>query len=160
MAYPGQPQALYELSQILTEDRWARESFEDHLRVGQWGARSVRNNGMNSGPWRTRPAGDITCVDLTWSPFLLGSLRIAMLKETIGIGPQRYCVLGYPDDQFFRRLQLLLSCLPEDKIFLYPGGRRLGGPFLLEPWLSRGQRLLSRPSLTPAKFHDSFVAPF
>ena len=48
-------------------------------------ARSLRGNGMYTGPWRTRPAGDITCADLTMSPFLLGSLRIVMLREAIGI---------------------------------------------------------------------------
>ena len=95
MAYPGQPQALYELSQILTEDRWAREGFECHLRDGQWGIGRARHNGMYSGPWRTRSAGDMTCVDLSWSLFLFGSLRIAMFKEAIGIAPQRYCVVGY-----------------------------------------------------------------
>ena len=160
MAYPGQPQAVYELSQILTEDRWARESFECQLREGQWGARSVRGNGMYTGPWRTRPAGDITCVDLSMSPFLLGSLRIAMLREAVGIAPQRYCVVGYPDDQFFHRLQLLLTCLPEEKIFLYSEVERLGGPFLREPWLSRGRAILARPTLTAAEFYDSFIAPF
>lgn len=89
MAYPGQPQALYELSQILTGDQWAREAFESHLRDGQWGVGRARPNGMYSGPWKTRPAGDMTCVNLSWSPFLLGSLRIAMLKEALGIAPQR-----------------------------------------------------------------------
>ena len=88
----------------------------------------------------------MTCVDLSWSPFLLGSLRIAMLKEAIGIAHQRYCVVGYRDNGFFRCLQLLLTCLPEEKIFLYDlatasGGPLLGGPFLREPWLSRGRAI-------------------
>ena len=115
---------------------------------------------MYLGPGRTRPAGDTTCVDLYLSPFLLGILRIAMLREAIGIAPQRYCVVGYPDDQFFRRLQLLLTCLPEEKIFLHLAVARLGGPFLREPWLTRGRALLARPTLTTREFHDSFVAPF
>ena len=48
-------------------------------------ARSLRGNGMYTGPWRTRLAGDITCADLTMNPFLLGSPRIAMLREAVGI---------------------------------------------------------------------------
>ena len=160
MAYPGQPQDLYEMLQILIEDQEARRSFEDHLRESQWGVGSIRSNRMYSGPWRTSSAGDITCVDLAWSPYLLGSLRIAMLKEVIGIAPQRYCVYVHSDDQFYRRLQLLMTCLPEEKIFLYPEGARLGGPFLLEPWQTRGQRVLGRPSLSGEEFYDTFVAPF
>ena len=120
---------------------------------------------MYSGPWRTRSAGDITCVDLSWSPFLLGSLRIAMLKEAIGIAPQRYCVVGYRDDGFFHRLLLLLTCLPEEKIFLHDYftasvGPLLGGPFLREPWLSRGQTIQTRPTITHGEFLESFVTPF
>ena len=165
MAYPGQPQALYELSQILTGDRWAREGFECQLRAGQWGVGRQRHNRMYSGPWRTSPSGDMTCVDLSWSPFLLGSLRIAMLKEVIGIAPERYCVVGYRDDGFFRRLQLLLTCLPEGKIFLHDYltatvGPVLGGPFLSQPWLSRGQAIQARPTITHGEFLESFVTPF
>ena len=81
MAYPGQPQALYELSQILIEDQEARRSFEDHLRESQWGVRIIRkNNGMYSGPWRTSPL-EILCV-LT----LLGvPLEISRVLTLLGV---------------------------------------------------------------------------
>ena len=87
-----------------------------------------------------------------------------MLKEAIGIAPARYCVVGYRDDGFFRRLQLLLTCLPEGKIFLhdYPTdtvGPVLGGPFLRQPWLARGQAIQARPTISPKEFYESFVSP-
>ncbi len=157
MADPNQDQALYEMSQILSGDFGARLRFEQHVRASHFGP---RRGGAFVGPWRTNPRGDITCVDLVGSPYLLGSFRIAMLKEIIGIGPQRYCIYFNPGADFYRKLKLIMTYLPQEKMFLFPGETRLGGPFLQEPWLARGQALLSRPSLSLGDFHENFVAPF
>ena len=156
MANTNQDQALYEMSQMLEGDYVARLRFEQHIRASNFGN---RRGGAFVGPWRTNPRGDITCIDLLWSPYLLGSLRIAMLKEIIGIGPQRYYVYYHPGVDFYRKLKLIMTYLPHEKMFLYPGEVRLGGPFLQEPWLSRGQALWSRPSLSFEVFHDNFITP-
>ena len=70
----------------------------------------------------------------------MGSLRIAMLKEAIGIGPQRCYVYFHLGLDFYRKLMLIMTYLPHEKMFLYLGEARLGAPFLQEPWLSRGDR--------------------
>ena len=88
MATPNQSQALYEMSQILNEDWWAGFVFEVHAHMvtfGYWG-RSL------TGPWRPNLVGYMVDVQLFGQDSLLKNLRIAILKEAVGLGPQRYCV--------------------------------------------------------------------
>ena len=158
MANTSQEQALYEMSQILREDPKARDSFNQHVTQIHFG--HLRGRGMHVGPWRTNPNGDITCIELMTSPFLQGNLRRAVLNEALGIGPKRYCVYYQPRPEFFQRLQYLMVNLPRRKMFLYGEDIRLGGPFLQEPWLTRGQELLAQPSISAQTFHDYFVAPY
>ncbi len=156
MVNPNQSQALYEMSQILSGDRDSRSRFERHARDVHIG--NLR--GGLIGPWRTNPSNDITCIEFMGTPFLLGSLRIAMLKEIIGIGPQRYCIYFSPGPDFYQKLKLIMTYLPREKMFLFPSDTRLAGPFLREPWLSRGRAICARPSLTAAEFYDNFILPF
>ena len=120
---------------------------------GMWGRRL-------HGPWKTNPSKDMTCFELFGQHYLLNSLRVAMLKEAVGVGPQRYCVFFYLSPNFYSKLKLIMSCLPQEKTFLYPATARLEGPFLQEPWLSRGCAISSRPSITFDEYHANFVAPF
>ena len=90
---------------------------------------------------------------------LIDNLWIAMLMEAVGIGPQRYCVSFEDSRQFYRMLQLILYVLPHKRMFLYPIGSILGGPFLHEPWLARARAIQSCPSLTEEEHAASFV-PF
>ena len=158
MASNSQEQALYEMSQILREDPKAWDSFNQHVTQIHFG--HLRGRGMHVGPWRTNPNGDITCIELMTSPFLWGSLRRAILNEALGIGPECYCVYYHPSPAFYQRLQYLMVNLPHRKMFLYGEDIRLGGPFLQEPWLTRGQELLAQPSISAQTFHDYFVAPY
>ena len=83
-----------------------------------------------------------------------------MLKEAVGVGPQRYCIYFHHAPYYYSKLKLIMAYLPQEKMFLYPATARLEGPFLQEPWLSRGRAICSRPSLTFDKFHANFVTPF
>ena len=79
-----------------------------------------------------------------------------MLKEAVGLGPQRYCVAYHRASYFYSKLQLLMVYLPFDKMFLYPAQESLGGPFLQEPWLSWSHDHCSCPSITFEEYVASF----
>ena len=111
--------------------------------------------------WAISPSRDMLAICL-WGPDdLIDNLRIAMLMEGVGIGPQRYCIcFDDTSDDFpkvFRLLQLVLYALPQERMFIYPAGSILRGPFMHEPWLSRARVIQSRPSLTKEEYVASFV---
>ena len=91
--------------------------------------------------------------------YLLKNIRLAMLKEVVGLGPQRYCVFFHFAPNFYSKLKLIMNYFPHEKIFLFPATARLEGPFLQEPWLSRGRALSSRPSLTFDEYQTNFHYP-
>ena len=115
--------------------------------------------GALRGPWRSSPSGDMISIQLFGEYYLLHNIRVAMLKEVVGLGPQRYCVFFDRAPNFYSKLKLIMSFLLQEKMFLYPATARLEGPFLQEPWLSRGRALCSRSSLTFDEYHANFVAP-
>ena len=105
-------------------------------------------------------------IRLSWGPSdVLENLGIAMMMEAVGQGPQRYYIHfddtddGFSDDypKYYHRLQLVLYALPQERMFIYPAGATLRGPFLHEPWLSRARAIQSRPSITDEEFAASFV---
>ena len=71
----------------------------------------------------------------------LDNLPIAMLMESVGVGPHCYCVCFDPSLDTYRKLKLLLYSLPQEKMFIYPIDARVEGPFLHEPWLSRARAI-------------------
>ena len=85
------------------------------------------------------------------------NLCIAMLMESVGVGPQRYCICIDPSLDTYRKLKLLLYSLPQEKMFISPANARLEGPFLHEPWLSRARVIQSRPSLTREEYVANFI---
>ena len=114
--------------------------------------------------WAISPSCDMLAICLGWEPCdFIDNLRIAMLMEAVRIGSQRYCIClddssdNFP--KFYRLLQLVLYALPQERIFMYPAGSILRGPFLHEPWLARARAIQSCPSLTKEEYAVSFV-PF
>ena len=94
---------------------------------------------------------------LFWAPpSLIDNLPIAMLMEVVGVGPQRYCIFFEDTPTFYSMFKLILYSLPQEKMFLYPAGTMLGGPFLHEPWLSRAQALQAQPSITREEYAANF----
>lgn len=153
MAISNQDQALYEMSQILQGDREARLDFEfsaTMLTFGIWGPRLPTF-------WQYSPRSEMLCIQVFGEENLLKNLKLAMLKEVVGLGPQRYCIFFNRAPHFYSKLKLIMSSLPQEKMFLYPATARLEGPFLQEPWLSRGRAISSRPSLTFDEYLANFV---
>ena len=108
------------------------------------------------------PSFDMLAIRLGWGPRdFIDNLKIAMLMEGVGIGPQRYCIcFDDTSDNFpevYRLLQLVLYALPQERMFIYPEGSILRGPFMHEPWLSRARIIQSRPSLIEEEYVASFV---
>ena len=75
-------------------------------------------------------------------------LGLVMLKEAIGLGPQRYCIIRSYNLDFENLLMLTLHYLPKIKFCMYPEDETLGGPFLYKPWDILGRRISSRPSIS------------
>ena len=93
-----------------------------------------------------------------WGPLaLIDNLWIAMLMEAVRVGPWHYCI--YFDDtlEFYSVFKLILYALLQKKMFLYPVGATLGGPFLHEPWLSRARAIQACPSITQGEYVANFV---
>ena len=148
-------QALCEMSQSLRDPKRALR-FEEYTYTMMFG-HYERHNWRY---WVISPSCDMLAIHL-WGPDdLIDNLRIAMLMEAVGIGPQRYCIYFDEDSpKFYRMLLLVLYALPQERMFLYPAGSILGGPFLHEPWLARANAIQSCPSLTKEEYAVSFV-PF
>ena len=97
---------------------------------------------------------------LFWGPpSLIDNLRIAMLMEVVRVRPHHYCICFDDTLEFYSMFRLILYSLPQEKMFLYPAGSTVGGPFLREPWLSTARAIQPRPSLTEEEYVASFV-PF
>ena len=80
--------------------------------------------------WQLSPSQDMLAILFWGPPSLIDNIRIAMLMEAVRLGPQHYCI--YFDDtlEFYSMFKLILYSLPQEKMFLYPTGTTLGGPFL------------------------------
>ena len=163
MATARRSQALREVSQYLGargSDRALR--FEERAYRSLFG-RYERDSWRH---WAISPSRDMLAICLTWGlDDVIENLRIAMLMEAVGQGPQRYCIHFEDTDEefsddypgFYFLLQLVLYALPQERMFIYPAGATLRGPFLHEPWLSRARAIQSRPSITDEEFAASFV---
>ena len=111
-------------------------------------------------PWLINYSKSMTCVQLCTHPSdIADNLKVAILKEAVGLGPSQYCIVHHPGRKFPKRLKTIMFFLPLEKMFLYPAGDTLGGSFLQEPWLSRGRDLASRPSITFTEFLAAFGQP-
>ena len=121
-------QRLFPLSQLTT----AQTKWRSHcnvIRVTLWGRDHFRNN-----------------------------VRIAMICEVLGLGPQYYCIMRSSHLGFAKRVFLLIQFLPHSKMYLYPNfGLPLRGPFDQPPWtreisVAMSQRVIpfqERPLMSP-----------
>ena len=114
MATPGRSQALREVSQYL-----GVRGSDRALRLEERAYRSLfgRYERDSWHYWAISPSRDMLAICLGWGPDdLIDNLRIAMLMEAVGLGPQRYCIrFDDTDDDFpgvYRMLQLVLYALP------------------------------------------------
>ena len=96
----------------------------------------------------------ITFVNLKNRENVWSNLRLAMLKETIRLRPQCYCVIRSYNFDFETLLMLILHYLPREKFCMYPKDKSLGDPFLYAPWNILGQRICTQPTISI----DSYLA--
>ena len=88
MATSRTSQALREVSQYLRDPQRALQ-FEEHTYKMMFG----HYERCNWWYWAIGPSCDMLAICLGWgSCDLIDNLKIAMLMEAIGIGPQRYCI--------------------------------------------------------------------
>ena len=79
-----------------------------------------------------------------------------MLREIVGLGPLRYCIVYRADFCSLLELAIVLTYLPRQKMFLYPAETDLTRHF------SQGRRaiwarvLMRQPSLTQGEFNANF----
>ena len=110
MANSNQDQALYEMSQILQGDWEAGMVFKAHASMVTFG---YLGGGMG-GPWRSSLSDDMTSIHRFGKSYLLKNIRLAMLKEVVGLGPQRYHVCFNSTPNFYSKLKLIMSFLPPE----------------------------------------------
>ena len=79
---------------------------------------------------------------------VLSNLKLAMLKEIVGLGPQCYYVIRSYNFDLESLLMLILHYLPKDKFCIYPKDESLRGPFLYKPWNILGQRICNRSTIS------------
>ncbi len=107
------------------------------------------------GKWTTM--NDLTFVILRQRQNVLDSISLALLKEMIGLGPLRYCVVRSYNQEFESLLMLALHYLPKGKFCMYPEEETLAGPFLHSPWSRLGKDICSRPTI-PIEVYIAYLA--
>ena len=99
-----------------------------------------------SGAWTN--LNGITFITLRNRENVWDNLKLAMLKEAIGLGPQHYCIIRSYNLDFESLLLLTLLYLPRTKFCMYPEDETLGGPFLFTPWDNLGRRICTQTSIS------------
>ncbi len=88
----------------------------------------------------------VTVVTVFGDDHLEKNLKLALVKEMVGMAPDHYCVLDSDLPDFEHRLMQVLKHLPSHKVCLYPPRISLGGPFSVPPWDTIGRLICARPS--------------
>ena len=83
---------------------------------------------------------------------VLSNLKLAMLKEIVGLGHPYYCVICSYNLDFESFLMLILHYLPKDKFCIYLEDESLRGPFLYAPWKLLGQRICTQPIISLERY--------
>ena len=86
--------------------------------------RHEQQSGWNNVRWTTR--GGVTFVTMWDEEHLYNNLRLAMIKEMMGVGPAKYCIVNNAMPHFESRLLLLIHFLPHKKMCFYPPREYLG----------------------------------
>ena len=90
----------------------------------------------------------LTSVTVFGDNHLVKNLNYAVVKEMLGMGPDRYCVIDTHLPDFEHRLLRVIKNIPSHKVCLYPPRTSLGGPFSVAPWDTIGRLICARPSPT------------
>ena len=83
---------------------------------------------------------------------VLSNLKLAMLKEIMGLGFQHYYIIQSYNLDFESLFILVSHYLPKDKFCIYPEDESLRGPFLYKPWKILGQRICNQPTISLERY--------
>ena len=108
----------------------------------------IYNKAVNpfSGEWTNLDG--ITFFNLQNRKNMWDNLGLTMLKEAIGLGSHRYCIIQSYNLDFENVLMLTLLYLPKEKFCMYLEEETLEGPFLHSPWDILGRRICAQPSIS------------
>ena len=82
--------------------------------------------------WKT--SHNITRVTIWGQSHFRNNIRLAIVTEALGLGPQYYCIMRTFPPGFSDRVFLLIQFLPHHKVCIDPCfGTPLGGPFRRSP---------------------------
>ena len=136
---------------LYTLEEEAMAAMQNHLRVSLKEEKRAYvslmqrlifpNEGMSGAQtkWITRQ--NVTRVTIWGHTHLLNNIRLAMIRETLGLGPKYYCIIHSTSPNFASKVLLLMNYLPEEKMSIRPFGTRLRGPFLHPHWQARGEEI-------------------
>ena len=65
---------------------------------------------------------------------LLNNLRLAVIREVVGLGSHHYCIIRLKLPNFVSKVLLLMRYLPREKLSIRPRQPPLEGPFLQPLW--------------------------
>ena len=77
-------------------------------------------------------------------PHLLNNLRLAVIREAVGLGSHHYCIIRLKVPNFVSKVLLLMRYLPREKLSIRPRQPPLEGPFLQPLWRARGEGIFQR----------------
>ena len=77
---------------------------------------------------------EITYVTTWGEGHLLNNLKVAMIKELLGLGPHHYCIIDNKLPEMDNRILLLLYFLPSAKLCFYSKQGKMRNISLGSPW--------------------------
>ena len=87
----------------------------------------------------------ITFVTMWDEEHLYNNIRLCMMKQLMGKGPTRYCIMNNRMPNLAARLLLLILFLPHQKMSFYPSPFVLTEPFRHPPWIGIFRAMQLRP---------------
>ena len=99
----------------------------------------------------------MVCIMITDYLLLMNNIKLALLKEIMGLGPKRYCLIRNRTPRFYTHVGLVLQYLPRHKMFIFLRNKNRRSIFGREPWLTWWNTICKRPSLTLAEFWTNFI---
>ena len=149
----NQEQAFQEVGRYLQLNREARIHFTRRAQVDSFRDKIA----LQVQPWLINYSKSMTCVQLCTHPSdIVDNLEVALLMEAVGLGPSRYCIVHHPKHKFPKQFKTIMFFLPPEKMFLYPAGGTLGGPFFYKSLGFLEDVILSQDPLSPSL---SFLLP-
>lgn len=143
MAWTHQEEDVYKIvrEQLESADSEKKQAMLEHFDTLFFPAKGA--NGVQT-KWKTSESNEVTRITVWGHLHFMNNLRLAMMKEKLGFGPNRYCIVQSGASNFESKLLLLVTNLPHEKMFFYPNKRTLGGPFLHSPWKEISEAIWNR----------------